>query len=156
MGVLAKDIMTTDVICGRDDITVQELVHLLRQHRITGVPVLSSAGALVGVVSTTDIILHDEDFGDGPVMSSDYHRQLEVHDNSFWDEFALHDVEHLKVKEIMSPEVWTAGLDTPVDELVRILYDHRIHRLIIIDEHGIVGIVSTMDIFKAVMNQKLS
>jgi len=115
MGVLAKDIMTTDVICGRDDITVQELVHLLRQHRITGVPVLSSAGALVGVVSTTDIILHDEDFGDGPVMSSDYHRQLEVHDNSFWDEFALHDVEPLTVKEIMSPEVWTAG--GPVPEL---------------------------------------
>ena len=58
--------MTAEVICGRDDITVQDLVHILRQNQITGVPVLNGSGALVGVVSTTDIILHDEDFGDGP------------------------------------------------------------------------------------------
>jgi CBS domain-containing protein len=148
--------MTADVVCGLDTLTVQDLVHLLRKHQITGVPVLDSEGALVGVVSTTDIILHDEDFGEGPVLSSDYHRQLEVRDNTFWDEFALHDVEHLLVKDIMSTEVWSAGLETPVEELVQIMYDHRIHRILITDNHRIVGIISTMDIFKAVMDQTLS
>jgi CBS domain-containing protein len=48
--------MTAEVVCGREDITVQELVHILRQHQITGVPVLDGAGTLLGVVSTTDII----------------------------------------------------------------------------------------------------
>ena len=156
MGVCAKDIMTAKVVCGRDTHTVQELVHLLRQHQITGVPVLNSAGGLVGVVTTTDIILHDEDFGEGPVLSSDYHRQLEVRDNNFWDEFALHDVENLLIKDIMSTEVWSAGLETPIEELVQIMFDHRIHRLIITDNHSIAGIISTMDIFKAIINQTLS
>jgi predicted transcriptional regulator len=89
-------------------------------------------------------------------MSSDYYRQLEVRDNKFWDEFALHDVEHLKVKDIMSHEVWSAGLDTPVAELVQIMYDHRIHRIIITNNHRIAGIITTMDIFKAIMDQTLS
>ena len=89
-------------------------------------------------------------------MSSDYHRQLEVRNKNFWDEFALHDVEHLKVKDILSDEVWSAGLDTPVEELVQIMYDHRIHRIIITDNHRITGIITTMDIFKTIMEQTLS
>ena len=52
----ARDLMTADPITTRPDMPVREAAALLVYHRISGLPVLDSQGALVGVVSEADII----------------------------------------------------------------------------------------------------
>lgn len=156
MGICAKDIMTSEVICAVEDMTVRELAHLLRERRITGAPVLDAAGALVGVVSVSDIILHDEVFGEGPVQESNYHRQLEGEEDALWDGLAPEEVGDRRVGDIMSRGVITAQQDTPIEELAGIVYSHRIHRVIILDGERLAGIVSTMDILRAVMEKRIS
>ena len=47
----AKDIMNTDVLSVRDDMTVQELAGFLTEREILGAPVVDSDGEVVGVVS---------------------------------------------------------------------------------------------------------
>lgn len=156
MGICARDIMTSEVIYAVEDMFVRELAHLLSEHRITGAPVLDAAGALVGVVSVSDILLHDEVFGDEPVQGSDYHRQIECHEDALWDGLAPEEVGDRRVGDIMSRGVITAQQDTPIEELAGLMYSHRIHRVIILDGDRLAGIVSTMDILKAVMEKRIS
>lgn len=156
MQVCAKDIMTTDVVCAREDMTAQQLVHLLREHDVTGVPVIDATGTLMGVVSMTDIILQDDIFGEGPVLESDYYSQVDIKGSNIGNDFALEDLEDLRVTEIMSPDVIGASSDTPIEELAGMMYSHRIHRTIIVENGRVAGIVSTMDILKAVMDRRIS
>lgn len=53
---MAKDIMTKDVVVVTPKTTIGDAIKLLVNHRITGLPVVSSSGRLVGVVSEYDII----------------------------------------------------------------------------------------------------
>jgi len=155
MSVYAKDIMTSGVVCAREDMTVQQLVQFLQQHEITGAPVLDETGVLTGVVSTTDIILQDELFGEGPVLESDYYSQIEVRGGDLKDDLVLEDLGDRRVRDIMSPDIITASQDTPMERLAGIMYVHRIHRVIIVEEGRVAGIVSTMDILQAVMETKM-
>ncbi|MDA0747133.1 MAG: CBS domain-containing protein [bacterium] len=155
MGVCAKDVMTTRLVSVRADMRVDELVETLQQHDITGAPVVDAEHKLVGVVSMTDIILNDETFGEGPVMESDYQKQPDLENWSPWEEFDVDEVRHMHVQDIMSPEVISATPNTPLHELAGSMYTHQIHRIVIVDETRICGIVSTMDIIRAVMQEKV-
>ena len=46
----AKDIMNTEVLSVRDDMTVQELADFLTEREILGAPVVDSEGEVVGVL----------------------------------------------------------------------------------------------------------
>ena len=52
----ARDAMTPDPVTARPDLPVRAAAELLVYHRVSGLPVLDGAGALVGVVSEADII----------------------------------------------------------------------------------------------------
>ena len=62
--MLAKDMMTTDVISVPADTTVPEIAQLLLERRISGVPVLDGGGMLIGLVSEGDLIRRAEFGGD--------------------------------------------------------------------------------------------
>jgi len=53
------------------------------------------------------------------------------------------------VKEIMTKKVISCSHATPVDEAARIMVEHRINRLPVVDREKIVGIVTRWDIIKA-------
>ncbi len=54
--MLAKDIMTTDVVTVTPEASVEEIAMLLLARGISGVPVVGAEGALVGLVSEGDLI----------------------------------------------------------------------------------------------------
>ena len=54
-GVLARDLMKTDVVLARPDMPVEEIAGLLAFHRISGLPVMDG-DRLVGLVSEADVI----------------------------------------------------------------------------------------------------
>ena len=56
----AKDIMTRDVRTVRPNTTVEAIVRLLTEHRISGVPVVDEAGRVVGLVSERDLFLKEK------------------------------------------------------------------------------------------------
>ena len=87
MSLRAKDIMNADVVVARDAMSVHQLAILLETNQVSGVPVLDTDDKLVGVVSTSDILLTDEAFGEGIVLDSDYHSQLTTEGAWDLDEF---------------------------------------------------------------------
>ena len=50
----AKDIMTSPVITVHRDTDIEEVCNLMRDRRITGVPVVDEAGALMGIITQDD------------------------------------------------------------------------------------------------------
>jgi CBS domain-containing protein len=56
MHMLAKDIMTRDIIMVKPQMTVKQLALLLIKNQISGAPVAAEDGKIVGVVSEADIL----------------------------------------------------------------------------------------------------
>lgn len=56
LGVNVREIMTTEVVAAVPEQTVDEVARELTRGQISGMPVLTAAGELVGVVSEYDII----------------------------------------------------------------------------------------------------
>ena len=50
-----KEVMTRNVVTFREDDTVEEIAQTLASKRITGAPVIAGDGAVVGIVSETDV-----------------------------------------------------------------------------------------------------
>jgi len=50
-----KEVMTRNVVTFREDETVEEVAQTLASKRITGAPVVAADGAVVGIVSETDV-----------------------------------------------------------------------------------------------------
>lgn len=151
MAMIASDIMNADVVSARDSMTVHQLAIVLETNQVSGVPVLDDAGSLVGVVSSSDVILTDEAFEGDPVLDSDFHTQL---NDAGGDELGGYDTAgntDTLVRDIMSTTVITAESTASIAKLAEIMYHHHIHRVVILDDRRLVGIVSTMDILRAVM-----
>ncbi|MSR83814.1 MAG: CBS domain-containing protein [Candidatus Latescibacteria bacterium] len=155
MGVKAADIMQREVISVQEDLPIADLVELLYDHRISGVPVVGEAGNLIGVISATDVLLGDMVLGQAPVMETDYHTHVDIHADN-WEVMRIEPEDDRRVRDLMSTGVITVQPDTPIDELARIMFANRIHRLIVLAGEQLVGIGTTMDILRAVMEKKVS
>jgi CBS domain-containing protein len=55
-GILARDVMKTDVVTCTPDTPVRDVVKILSERRIKRLPVVDEAGKLVGIISRADII----------------------------------------------------------------------------------------------------
>jgi CBS domain-containing protein len=58
--VLIKDVMKKKVITAKPETAIKEIAHLMKERKIGCVPVVSE-GALVGLVTTTDILRYVEE-----------------------------------------------------------------------------------------------
>lgn len=156
MNLTARDIMSHPVICAREDMTVDELISLLRENAISGVPVIDGEGDLVGVISITDLLSISPD---GLPRSND--EESDFHSSPAMDGLAGAsallepdgEALNLIVRDLMSRNLITAGEEAPMGELADLMVSHRIHRLIIVEGRKAVGIVSVMDILRTLRDQ---
>ena len=157
MSLKAKDIMTPNVVCVREDTTTSKLVEVLHANRISGVPVLDSRHHLIGVVSISDILFNSEAFGDNPLLHSEFHRtHHEDADDVVWDELIEVELEDHDVRDIMSTSPITANAETAIPDIAEMMLANRVHRIIIESDNQIAGIVSTTDFLKAVERKLIS
>ncbi len=141
-GPLAKDIMSRGVIAVTPETTVEEISKILVSNRISGVPVVDNGNIVIGVVSESDIIfkeIHHEPFlieRLGDIILPQTHKKKEGVGGA--------------ASEIMTSPAITAAENTPMRELIHIITERKIKRIIIVDREGHpVGIVSRIDIVKA-------
>lgn len=154
MQFYAKDIMSDSLITVRPEMTSEEVTELFLVNKITGAPVVDANGVLVGVVSIFDIMDTMHGISGGRTMET-YHTELfpqEILDLRM-GETGFH-IEELQgfVSDYMKRHVYTAYPDMPVEELARIMYENRIHRVIVLkpNEQKPIGVVTTFDLLKLV------
>jgi len=54
--LVADDVMSTDLLCAREEQEVLDVIECMREHGVRRVPVVDAEGSLVGIVTLDDLI----------------------------------------------------------------------------------------------------
>ena len=144
--MLAKDIMRKQVITVGGWLTLPELAKILEEHAITGAPVVDESGLVLGVVSQTDLLRSRREASDGVPL---YHRELDAPLSTLGLHFE--EVDQSRVEQIMTPGAISFDVETPVEKLAGAMLARHIHRVLITRGGRLVGIVTTMDLLRALV-----
>jgi CBS-domain-containing membrane protein len=142
----ARDIMTREVVTIPPEASVEELARLLEEHRISGMPVLDKNGALVGVVTKSDLVQRSRDLELPPALNIlDLHLFLET-PSGF--KKRLEKLLGDRVQDVMTENPFTLAPDTPVNEIARFMTAKGVHTLPVLEEGKLVGIVGKLDLIR--------
>ena len=142
------EVMTTPVISVRQDTPLQDAVKLLSDHHISGLPVVSGDGTLVGELSEQDLMVRESGFDAGPyVMLLD--AVIYLRNPLAWDK-QVHQVLGNSVGDVMNTQVHTCAAATPLPVAARQLHEAKVQRLFVLDERGEpVGVLTRGDVVRA-------
>jgi CBS domain-containing protein len=146
-GETAVDLMTPNPVSIRDNATIREAVAFLVDKGISGAPVIDEAGHPVGVLTQTDILIHDREAVEGITPAgAESGTPLP---RSWWDQFQFERVDKTLVADLMTPAVFSVPLSAPVERIVEEMRDLNVHRLFVVDENGVlVGVITALDVIR--------
>jgi CBS domain-containing protein len=179
-----RDIMTRDVITLDSDLSVRDAMALLASRHVSGAPVVSGAN-VIGVISGTDLLDFASslpgipieqpeepaaEWGEGEPDEADTQLPAGAYFTELWSESAADLEERFTqtaapewnalaehtVSEAMSRDICALPSSTDVHSAADFMRRAGIHRLLVIDDGRLAGIVSTMDITRAVADRKLT
>lgn len=133
--MLVREIMTRQVVAIAPDTPIRDVQLLMEQRNIRHFPILGQAGndgegdRLVGIVSDRDVRLVGADHPKAPagVKSSD------------------------PVSALMVFPVLTADPEDPIEETAKVLREHKIGAMPVMDDGRLVGIVTAIDMLDALV-----
>lgn len=130
-------VMTGDVVTAKKTTTFKELVTLMAEHRVSGLPVVDDDGRPVGVVSEADTLAKQEYQGGTarrPLLGRRNRR-------------AWHKSGGLTAADLMTSPAVTIDEDQSVAVAARLLAEKNIRRLCVTNLSGaLVGVVSRRDV----------
>ncbi|MBW4522063.1 MAG: CBS domain-containing protein [Scytolyngbya sp. HA4215-MV1] len=142
------DIMTRDPITVGIDTSLGDVIKILAERRISGLPVIDSTGKLVGIVSETDLMWRESGATPPPyIMLLDSVIYLE---NPGRYERELHKVLGQTAGEVMSKNPITITPEKPLRDAAHLMHERNVHRLPVIDTKGsVIGVLTRGDIVRA-------
>ncbi|HEX8999859.1 MAG TPA: CBS domain-containing protein [Blastocatellia bacterium] len=126
MTLLASDVMIKDVFTVNETTPLKEVTRMFSEKRITGAPVVNAAGELAGVLSETDIIRKTTSIGAWSPNTAG---------------------------QIMTKPAVTVAPGETLRRVCELMHNRRIHRVVVAEGKQIRGIITTMDILRAIAHQ---
>jgi len=124
------ELMRTDVTTIAPDASIAELVQSLADSRVSGLPVVSSAGRVVGVVSATDVLQAAAEKDEADARAALF--------------------ETMTVSDIMSTRPQMIQPDADARAAAQQMLYTEVRRLFVEDQGRLVGVISQTDIAHAV------
>jgi CBS domain-containing protein len=120
------EVMTPNLITIAVTASLAEAAGILDSNKITGLPVLDDSGALIGVLSQTDLV------------------------RARANQDLVSNWLGLPVGQIMTKPVLTISINATIGEAARVMEQHRVHRLVVTDDTATpIGIISTSDLVRS-------
>ena len=117
-----RDIMTPDPISVGPDCRLRDAIGLLIENEISGLPVVSPTGRIVGVLSEADLLRT--------------YRESDAR----------------TVADLMTPNPTSIGVDDPLVEVVDCIMANDFRRILIHERGRLVGVVSRADLMPAILD----
>jgi acetoin utilization protein AcuB len=131
--MFVRDRMSSPAVTITPDTSLQAALTLMHEHRFRRLPVADEKGRLVGIVSERDLLYASPP--PATLLSG-----LELN----------HLLAGRRVDEIMTSNVLTATPDTFVEDAARLMVDHKVGGLPVVDgDNQVVGVITETDVFKA-------
>jgi len=155
MQLTAQDIMKRGVRCVTLDMTMSDLERALIRDEVSGFPVVHE-GKLVGIVSRSDVVrqlcveqsvaevvsdYYRDSTGFAPTRAQSLHRISEMVGES---------IEHKCVKDFMVHQLITVAPTQPVEEVASLLVRNHIHRVPVVEDGRLLGIITTLDLVRLI------
>jgi len=144
--VLAKDIMTKEVVSVRPDTNLLDVAKILAEHNFDGVPVIDGDSKVVGIVTEYDLI-NKTSAVHLPTLQVILRNlpQFKAEESHFQQEILS-----LKVLDIMNKDPLTVQADTPYNEVINLFKDHhKVNPIPVVDkDHKIIGVISRFDVLR--------
>ena len=120
------EVMTANPISVTETASLAEAAGILDSNKITGLPVVDENGALIGVLSQTDLV----------------RARANSHLVANWPGLA--------VGQIMTKPALTIAATASLEEAAKMMETHRVHRLVVTDgAANPIGIISTSDLVRS-------
>ncbi|MDA8168695.1 MAG: CBS domain-containing protein [Nitrospiraceae bacterium] len=118
----ARDVMTRPVVSARQNASARDIAMQILSGLYSGMPVTDDTGKVIGVVTEFDLL---KQIREGKELVK------------------------LTAADVMSKAPMTVDLNTPVEEVLKIMTEHNIIRLPVTDEGQLAGIIARCDILRA-------
>lgn len=145
-----RDIMTTDVLTFREDDDVRTAMQQLADRSIDAAPVLDATGAVVGVISTGDLIVKESKLH-FPTLISILGGSFELKSRDFDED--LEKALGAHVGDVMNHPAITCPVDADIQDAATLMHDHHVSRLPVVDDGRLVGIVSRGDVLRGMLRE---
>ena len=123
--MLVRDCMTRNPISVRPESDPLAAIALCKSARIRRLPVINAEGHIVGIVSRNDLELFLSKAPSPGVMKRQHN-----------------------IEQVMVTLVYSVSPDLPMEEAARLMVEHKIGSLPVIEDGKLVGIITETDIFK--------
>ena len=156
MVLRACDVMQSQVATVEPGVSLIRLEELLAQEKVSGMPVVER-GDLIGVVSRTDIVRGLGKAEGAAEATQAYYRDVagaEL-DAAAAARQSGERVAAMTVRDIMASEIVAVSPDDPIRDVAQVLVRGRMHRLLVTEGRRLVGIVTTLDLVRAIANGRL-
>ncbi len=140
------DIMTRNVTTVSVDTPIRDIARLLCEKRVSGVPVVDASGALVGIVSESDLMVHAAAIGELGDPHRGWWKSLFVNDTKLARNYVR--THGQTAEQVMSTRVLTVTETDTAADIARIMGQHRIKRLPVLRDGKLAGIVTRADLLK--------
>jgi CBS domain-containing protein len=151
----AADLMTDHVVSIPEDAPLHEAIAVLTDRGFSGAPVINDAGRPVGVISASDILVHDRN---DPIYAKrvpEYYTHLDLRAAIGEDVsgFEVEAVDRTMVRDVMTPVVFSIRPEAPARQVIDELLNLRVHRLFVIDRDDVlVGVIAMSDILRRLLD----
>ncbi len=148
-----SEIMTKDVITVKEDTPISDIAELLFDRNLTGVPVVSEDGRIVGIITEYDL-MSDASKIHIPTYINLLTQLKMISGDTESIKKNIDDIKRIRAEDIMTSPVVTISKDAEVAEAARIFTRQRINPLPVVDGAGVLqGIISRADIVKLFHNK---
>jgi CBS domain-containing protein len=143
-----KEVMQRDVVSIKPDDNAYEALKLLFKMEISGLPVIDSAGKLVGMFTEKEVLSHTLPSYIEKVGRFVYEENPKSTRRKF------EQLSGIKVGQLMRKDVVTTNEETTLCEVARIMLTQKARRLPVLNKEGkVAGIIARGDIVKALVKE---
>jgi CBS domain-containing protein len=138
--MIVKDVMATRVVTVAPDASLKAVAALMAEHGVSGLPVVA-AGRVRGVVSEADVLVKELGLlpGQGTLAVYSELESLELETKA----------QARTAGDAMTAPAVVIGSDRPIVDAARLMIEHGVNRLPVVDGERLVGIVTRADLVRA-------
>jgi CBS domain-containing protein len=149
MALTVRDSMDTDVPLVTVVDSVEQVIRVLRENDLPGVPVVNEGGRCVGIITEADLVLTGED--------EELHlpHYVQLFGGIVFLESMSHFEDRLRkafastAEDMMTPDPVTIEPDATVREAARLIARRHHNRLPVVEHGRLVGVVTRVDVLDA-------
>jgi CBS domain-containing protein len=139
---VAADLMTPSPVSIRDTAPIEEAIAFLTDSGYSAAPVIDEAGRPVGVISRTDIVVHEREKILLPEAGPLYFESAGLAEPERASDGA-------EVRDVMTPALFAVPPQTTVEDVAEQMVALNVHRLFVVDWSGVlVGVISALDLLR--------